>query len=75
VVALLGESGKIEARGEGGWVLPAPGTGPPRARREELSARMAEQFALARMVTADYVAVCDRLDVQRVRHEARRSGV
>jgi CRP/FNR family cyclic AMP-dependent transcriptional regulator len=51
------QHGQIASRNGGRWALPRPYHGPARAQREQLSARVAEQFATARAVTATTAAL------------------
>lgn len=71
IVARLAEEGTLVVREGEARVL----GGSPRSRGEELRARVAEQFAIARMAAADCEAVFDHIEAERRRHAAGTSGV
>jgi hypothetical protein len=66
--------GIVRTRADGSLVLPLPGSGPARERRDELSARIAEQFAVSRLAAGDYREIIEHLDDQHRWSERRRTG-
>ncbi len=66
-LARLAGSGTLRARRDGGWLLPLPGGDTTRARRDELNARIAEQFAVSRMASATYVSIARSLTAEQDR--------
>ena len=68
-LAAFAESGTLRAHRDGGWLLPLPGADATRPHRDELSARMAEQFAVSRMASEVYFAIARSLATEHDRHE------
>jgi len=68
-LAAFAESGTLRAHRDGGWLLPLPGADATRPHRDELSARMAEQFAVSRMASEVYIGIARSLANEHDRHE------